>query len=70
MTIILLLIPISLIFLSVALVGLTWAIKSGQYDDLDSPSHMILYDDDEDLIPPEAKTKKQVEKAKQEDTHE
>lgn len=58
MTIILLLIPISLIFLSFAIAGLIWAIKSGQYDDLDSPSHMILYDDDEDLIPPEAKRDK------------
>jgi cbb3-type cytochrome oxidase maturation protein len=28
-----------------------WTVKSGQYDDLESPAHRILFDDDEHLIP-------------------
>lgn len=29
---------------------LFWAVKSGQFDDMDSPAHKILFDDDEPLI--------------------
>ncbi|KZY38278.1 cytochrome oxidase, partial [Oleiphilus sp. HI0043] len=28
-----------------------WAVKNGQYDDLEGPAHSILYDDDKDMIP-------------------
>lgn len=28
-----------------------WTVKSGQYDDLDSPAQRILFDDDDHLIP-------------------
>ena len=32
-----------------------WAVKNGQYDDMDGPAHRILYDDDKDMIPREAR---------------
>ena len=32
---------------------------AGQYDDLDGPAHRILYDDDKDMIPDDAKQPKQ-----------
>ncbi|NRA18916.1 MAG: cbb3-type cytochrome oxidase assembly protein CcoS [Oceanospirillaceae bacterium] len=32
-----------------------WSVNSGQYDDLESPAHQILYDDDDDLLPPEVR---------------
>lgn len=33
-----------------------WTLKSGQYDDLDGAAHRILFDDeDEDVPPPPAK---------------
>ncbi len=44
------LIPMA-IGLGVIFVGLfVWSTKSGQYDDLDTPSKRILLDDDEDKI--------------------
>jgi len=51
MNILYLLIPISILFLSLAVAGLIWSIKKGQYDDMDSPAHRILFDDDEHLMP-------------------
>ncbi len=43
-----LLIPISIIFVSIALWVFFWAVKSGQYDDLDSEAERILFDQDEE----------------------
>lgn len=43
-----LLIPISIIFFSIALWVFFWAVKSGQYDDLDSDAERILFDQDEE----------------------
>jgi cbb3-type cytochrome oxidase maturation protein len=51
MEILYLLIPVSLILVGVAIAVFGWAVKSGQYDDLEGPAHRILFDDDEDLIP-------------------
>lgn len=45
MEIIFLLIPLSLVLLGVAVWGFFWAVKSGQFDDLDSPALSILDDD-------------------------
>ena len=42
-----LLIPVSLVFFAVAVVVFMWAVKSGQYDDLDGEGERILFDDDE-----------------------
>lgn len=46
-----LLVPLSLILLSLAVLLLRWAVRTGQYDDLERPGHSILYDDDKHLIP-------------------
>ena len=46
MEIIYLLIPISLILLGVIVWILLWAVRSGQYDDLEGPAHQILMDED------------------------
>lgn len=56
MTILLLLIPVSLLLLAGFLWVMTWAIRSGQYDDLDSPGSRILFDEDAELIPKDART--------------
>ncbi len=50
MEIIYLLIPISLVFVGVILWAFLWAVRSGQFDDLEGPAHQILMDDDD--IPP------------------
>ncbi|AXK71643.1 cbb3-type cytochrome oxidase assembly protein CcoS [Lysobacter sp. TY2-98] len=45
MTILLLLIPLSLMLLVVAVGAFWWAVKRGQFDDLDTPAIDILRDD-------------------------
>ncbi|MEW5893621.1 MAG: cbb3-type cytochrome oxidase assembly protein CcoS [Pseudomonadota bacterium] len=47
MDILYLLIPLSLVFVVVIAVGLLWAVKSGQFEDMEGPAHRILMDDDD-----------------------
>jgi cbb3-type cytochrome oxidase maturation protein len=42
-----LLIPLSVALVAVIVVAFLWAIRSGQFDDLEGPAHRILLDDDE-----------------------
>jgi len=51
MQILYLLIPIAVVVMAVAIWALVWAIKNGQYDDLEGPAHRILMDDDDPRIP-------------------
>ncbi|RAU17720.1 cbb3-type cytochrome oxidase assembly protein CcoS [Nitrincola tibetensis] len=55
MEIIIILIPIALILTGIAFWAFFWSVNSGQFDDLESPAHSILYDDDDHLIPDDAK---------------
>lgn len=41
------LIPAALLLGLVGLGAFLWALKSGQFDDLDGAAHRILFDDDE-----------------------
>ncbi|MFT3755332.1 MAG: cbb3-type cytochrome oxidase assembly protein CcoS [Pseudoxanthomonas sp.] len=45
MNILLMLIPISLVLLGIAVAAFAWAVKRGQFDDLDTPALDILEDD-------------------------
>lgn len=47
MDIIYFLIPISLILVAVIIYFLLWAVRSGQFDDLDASGYQILMDDDD-----------------------
>lgn len=47
MEILFVLIPLSLILLGIAVWAFFWAVRSGQFDDLDSPAYRILLDDDD-----------------------
>ncbi len=40
-----LLIPLAIILVALAVWALFWAVRSGQYDDLDTDSRRILFDD-------------------------
>lgn len=51
MTILYLLIPLSVLLLGLAVWAFVWAIKSGQFDDLEGPAHRILMDEDDPRIP-------------------
>ena len=46
MEVLYLLIPISLLLLGLIVWILLWAVRSGQYDDLEGPAHRILLDED------------------------
>ncbi len=50
MDILLYLIPAALVLGLIGLGGFLWALKSGQYDDLDGAAYRILFEDDE--LPP------------------
>ena len=41
------LIPVALGLGFLGLMGFLWAMKSGQFDDLDGAAHRILFDEDE-----------------------
>lgn len=40
-------VPLSFVLLSIAIWVFFWAVRHGQFDDMDSPAHRILFDDDE-----------------------
>jgi len=52
MTILLLLVPISLVLLGVAIWAFVWAVRRGQFDDLDTPAIDILRDEPLPTPPP------------------
>jgi len=49
MDILYLLIPLSLVFVAIIAYVFLWAVKSGQFEDMEGPAHRILMDDD---LPP------------------
>lgn len=51
MEILYLLIPLGLVVLVVAVWGFLWAVKTGQFDDMEGPAYRILMDDDDIRIP-------------------
>ncbi len=68
MEILYILIPVSLILVAIAIWIFGWAVKNGQFDDLDGPAHSILYDDDKDMIPtPESEQREKDAKRQQKD---
>ncbi|MCW5581793.1 MAG: cbb3-type cytochrome oxidase assembly protein CcoS [Luteimonas sp.] len=52
MRILLLLMPISLVLLGIAIWAFVWAVRRGQFDDLDTPPLDILADDEDEAPPP------------------
>ncbi len=47
------LIPIALLLGLIGLAAFLWALRSGQFDDLDGAAHRILFDDDDGSGPNE-----------------
>lgn len=46
MEVLYLLIPLSLVFVAVIAGVFLWAVKSGQFEDMEGPAHRILMDED------------------------
>lgn len=42
-----LLIPLSIVLISIAICVFIWAVKNRQFEDLDKEAHRILFDDDD-----------------------
>ena len=51
MKILYLLIPLGFLVMGVALWAIIWAVKNGQFEDLEGPAHRILMDDDDPMVP-------------------
>ncbi len=51
MTILLVLIPLGIMLLVVAVVALVWAVRNGQFEDLEGEGERILFDDEPRAIP-------------------
>ena len=52
MEVLYLLIPVSLLLLGLIVWIMLWAVRDGQYDDLEGPAHRILRDEDRVVEPP------------------
>lgn len=55
MEILFLLIPISVAVVGLIAWAFIWAVKSGQFEDMEGPAHRILMDDDKPTHPTEVK---------------
>ncbi len=63
MEILYLLIPLSIVLVALIVGAFLWAIRSGQFEDLEGPAHRILLDEDADL--PESTGPREGRKADQ-----
>ncbi len=54
MSIVYILLPLSLLLALCGLAGYIWALKNGQFDDLDTPSRRILFDSSDPKGDPES----------------
>jgi len=61
MEIIYLLIPVSLVLLGLIVWILLWAVRDGQYDDLEGPAYRILMDEDK-IVERDVELDKKTEK--------
>ncbi|MDH3233189.1 MAG: cbb3-type cytochrome oxidase assembly protein CcoS [Alphaproteobacteria bacterium] len=53
MDVLIYLIPLAIVFGGIGLGAFLWALKSGQFDDMDGAAERILHDDDEKPTPAE-----------------
>ncbi len=58
MDIVFALLPLSLVLVVIAIAGYIWAVRSGQFDDLDTPSVRLLLDEESEDEGVESKTTK------------
>lgn len=53
MSILFLIIPLAFLLAGGALAAFMYAVRQGQFDDLDTPAHRVLFDDDEPARTPD-----------------
>ena len=64
MTVLYILVPVAIVLVIVAILVFNWAVNTGQYDDLDSPAHSILFDEQD---PAHLKAQQQAEPPRPDD---
>ena len=47
MSVLYLLVPLAMLFAACAVATFVWAVRDGQFDDLDTPAVRVLFDDEE-----------------------
>jgi cbb3-type cytochrome oxidase maturation protein len=52
MSVIYLLLPLALLLAALAVAGFIWAVRQGQYDDVDTPPLRLLHDEEDDAAGP------------------
>jgi len=52
MTVLYVVLPLALLIAAAAVWGFSWAVRRGQFDDLDTPSQRMLLDDDPVVMDP------------------
>lgn len=57
------LVPCALIFIGLAIKALFWALNSGQYDNLDTEAHRILFDAEQSKAAEQSKSAEQSKNA-------
>jgi len=68
MEVIFILLPLALLIAGVMLALFIWAVRSGQYDDLETPAYRILFDDDHAVPRPATEPGGGSEAEEEEDT--
>ncbi len=47
MSVLYVVVPLAILLAAAAVWGFVWATRRGQFDDLDTPAHRMLHDDDD-----------------------
>ncbi len=58
------LLSMAMVFITLLVVGILWAIKNGQFEDLEGPAQRILMDEDDPMLPENQAKKKDESKRK------
>ena len=51
MEVIYIVLPLAILLAGIALAAFLWAVRHGQYDDLDTPAYRALFEDNESAAP-------------------
>lgn len=51
MSVLFIVLPIALVLAAAGVAGFLWAVRQGQYDDLDTPPYRAMFDDEDEWVP-------------------
>lgn len=62
MSVIFIILPLAIVMAAIAVAAFRWAVRGGQYDDLETPAYRALYDDEAPRIKHPARAAKATER--------